>query len=138
MPPYLWLLIGIFVGMLARFVMNGQAFGSFVDIILGVVGAFMANWVVQLPNIETQLSWAGKSSIMIWAAASLPLLARILAKHRASRRTPVSRPSSAVPSDPGRVLTPGDTRYRMGHNQVLYIRQILSTRKSNREPSHRI
>lgn len=137
MPSYLWLLIGIFVGMLARLAMSGRAYGSLVDVALAVAGAFIANWVVRLPNIETRLSWAGKSSIMIWAAASLPLLARILVKHRALHRTSVSTPSRAMPSNPRTVSTPADTRHRMGHNQVLYIRQMLSARKSDRETSHR-
>lgn len=82
---YLWVGIGTVVGLSARYVMAGNAYGVFVDTLLGVVGAFLASWIVRLPHVESRISWAGKTSFMIWCAASLPLLARVVVHKRAAR-----------------------------------------------------
>jgi len=82
---YLWVGIGILVGLSARYVMAGNAYGAVVDTLLGAIGAFLASLIVRVPNIDLRISWAGKSSLIIWCAASLPLLARMVAKHRTAR-----------------------------------------------------
>lgn len=85
---YLWLAIGIAVGLVARPVMGRNSHGVSADLSLGVVGALLASWIVRVPNIDSRMSWAGKSSLVIWGAASLPLLARIAAKLQPAHKTP--------------------------------------------------
>ena len=92
---YVWLVIGTVVGLLARPVMGGDAYGVVTDVLLGAVGALAASWILLVPNVDSRLSWAGKSSLVVWGAASLPLLARIVAKQRSHRKVPLLRRSAA-------------------------------------------
>ena len=85
---YLWLAIGIVVGLVARPVMGENTYGVSADVLLGLAGALIAGWIVRIPNIDSRVSWAGKSSLVIWGAASLPFLARMAAKLQAARKTP--------------------------------------------------
>jgi len=142
MPPYLWLLIGILVGLVARFVMDGEAYGAFADVVLGVVGALTAIGIIRLANLQSQLSWAGKTSAMIWGAALLLLLARIMAKKRAtraSRALPHAHPLSAPSNRPQpTIFTSAATGSRTSPHQSVYMRQMLSSSKPNREPTQPI
>jgi uncharacterized membrane protein YeaQ/YmgE (transglycosylase-associated protein family) len=47
-----WLIIGGIAGWLAGVVMKGGGFGVIVDIILGIVGAFVGGWVFGLLGLH--------------------------------------------------------------------------------------
>lgn len=42
-----WLIVGLFAGMLASFVMGGTGLGLIGDIVIGIIGAFVGSWLLQ-------------------------------------------------------------------------------------------
>lgn len=48
-----WLIVGGIAGLLAGLVMKGGGYGVAVDIILGILGAFVGGWVFHLLGIGT-------------------------------------------------------------------------------------
>lgn len=81
-----WLLvIGIFVGLAARNIVGGKAYGTVADALLGITGAFAADWILRVLNHAT-MSWSDFTLLTIWGAAALPLLAHFLARRHAARR----------------------------------------------------
>jgi uncharacterized membrane protein YeaQ/YmgE (transglycosylase-associated protein family) len=86
MASFLWLFIGLFVGLVVRSVIGGKAYGTLVDTLLGMTGAFVADLILNLRTNQIRMSWAGQTTFMIWAAVALPLLARFLAKRQALRK----------------------------------------------------
>jgi uncharacterized membrane protein YeaQ/YmgE (transglycosylase-associated protein family) len=48
-----WLIIGAVAGWLAGQFVKGGGFGLVVDIILGIVGAFIGGWLISLFGIST-------------------------------------------------------------------------------------
>ncbi len=47
-----WLIIGAVAGWLAGLVMKGSGFGLLVDIVVGIVGAFIGGWLSGLLGIS--------------------------------------------------------------------------------------
>jgi uncharacterized membrane protein YeaQ/YmgE (transglycosylase-associated protein family) len=47
-----WLIIGAIAGWLAGVLVKGGGFGLFVDIIVGIVGAFIGGWLAGLLGIH--------------------------------------------------------------------------------------
>jgi uncharacterized membrane protein YeaQ/YmgE (transglycosylase-associated protein family) len=47
-----WLIIGAVAGWLAGLVMKGGGFGLLVDIVVGIVGAFIGGWLAGLLGIS--------------------------------------------------------------------------------------
>jgi uncharacterized membrane protein YeaQ/YmgE (transglycosylase-associated protein family) len=82
-----WLLVvGIAVGLIARVIAGGRAYGPVADALLGITGAFAADWILRVV-IHAELSWAAFTLLTIWGAAALPLLAHLLAGRQTARRT---------------------------------------------------
>ncbi len=52
-----WLIIGAIAGWLAGVVVKGGGFGVVVDIIVGVVGAFIGGWLAGLLGINVGGGW---------------------------------------------------------------------------------
>ncbi|MQQ99956.1 GlsB/YeaQ/YmgE family stress response membrane protein [Glaciimonas soli] len=52
-----WLIIGAIAGWLAGVVVKGGGFGVLVDIIVGVVGAFIGGWLAGLLGINVGGGW---------------------------------------------------------------------------------
>ena len=46
-----WITIGLIAGWLAGKIARGRGFGCFTDIVLGIVGAALANWILGLLGI---------------------------------------------------------------------------------------
>ena len=40
-----WIIVGLVAGVLASFVMGGTGYGLIGDIIIGIIGAFVGNWI---------------------------------------------------------------------------------------------
>jgi uncharacterized membrane protein YeaQ/YmgE (transglycosylase-associated protein family) len=98
MPAFSWLLIGSAVGFVATSIV-GKAYGTLMDTLLGISGAFLAHCILRLPSVDIKTSWADKSLFMIWAAVAFLLLARFIAKRQAARGLPrVERKTSAPQS----------------------------------------
>ena len=69
---------GISVGLIVRHIIGDNGFGPVADALLGITGAFVVAWAIG----QSELGWSSKASLTIWAAASLPYLAHVLAKGR--------------------------------------------------------
>jgi uncharacterized membrane protein YeaQ/YmgE (transglycosylase-associated protein family) len=81
MPDSLWLLLtGLTVSLVVRRIVDGNAYGTVADMLLGISGALAMKWL-----IETMGDWNGIAStyrllFIIWGAAALPTLAHLYAK----------------------------------------------------------
>lgn len=77
----MWLLIaGVFVGLVVRNAVGGKAYGAVTDMLLGITGAFAANWLIGALAVANDVAWSYGVLFVIWGAAALPLLAHFLAK----------------------------------------------------------
>jgi uncharacterized membrane protein YeaQ/YmgE (transglycosylase-associated protein family) len=85
MSMLMCLTFGVSVGLAARFVMGSKAYGVAVDVLLGIAGAVVVGFILGIPAYNARTTWADKAAILIWASAALPLVARSVAKRRASR-----------------------------------------------------
>ena len=87
-----WLLgIGIVVGLIARVIAGGRAYGPVADALLGITGAFAADWILRVVT-HAELSWAAVTLGTIWGAAALPLVAHLLVGRQTARRAHGSIP----------------------------------------------
>jgi uncharacterized membrane protein YeaQ/YmgE (transglycosylase-associated protein family) len=88
----LLVITGIVVGLVVRHIIGDHGYGRAADVLLGVTGAFGAGWVTR----QSELAWSWRANFTIWAAASLPYLAHVLARGRtriAIRQPPQERAS---------------------------------------------
>lgn len=74
-----WILIGAVAGWLAGTLMKGGGFGLLMDIVLGVVGAFVGGWLAGVLGIHIGAGWLG-SLITATGGAVLVLFAARLIK----------------------------------------------------------
>jgi len=70
-----WLIIGAIAGWLAGVLVKGGGFGLFVDIIVGIVGAFIGGWLAGLLGIHIG---AGMISSIITAIIGAVILLFII------------------------------------------------------------
>jgi uncharacterized membrane protein YeaQ/YmgE (transglycosylase-associated protein family) len=114
MPAFSWLIIGGAVGLVARNVIGGKAYGILVDTLLGICGSCLANWILRIPGVDLRTSWADKTAIMIWAAVPFLLFARFIAKRRVVGRTPCAEPRTPAPQMRPRTQSPSLERSPIG------------------------
>jgi uncharacterized membrane protein YeaQ/YmgE (transglycosylase-associated protein family) len=67
---------GVFVGMVVRLILGDKGYGAVTDALLGVIGAFAADWAIGRGDI----TWSSRATLTIWAAAFLPCIAHFLAR----------------------------------------------------------
>ena len=72
-----WLIVGI-AGMLAGLVMKGGGYGVVVDIILGILGAFVGGWVFGLLGIGAGGGMVGSIVVAFVGACILIGISRAL------------------------------------------------------------
>ena len=85
LSPLGLLIVGIIAGLVTRTIVGGKAYGPVADALLGITGAFAADWVLET-FAPTPMDWTNSALITIWGAAALPLLAHFFARRRTSRR----------------------------------------------------
>lgn len=73
-----WILIGAVAGWLAGTLMKGGGFGLLMDIVLGVVGAFVGGWLAGVLNIHIGTGWIGSLITATAGAALVLFLTRIV------------------------------------------------------------
>jgi uncharacterized membrane protein YeaQ/YmgE (transglycosylase-associated protein family) len=89
-----WLLLtGIIVGLLVRHITDDRAYGAIADCLLGITGAFAAEWLIEAMRFSGMVARNERLVVAIWTAAALPALVRFVAKHRRRQPSP-SRPTS--------------------------------------------
>jgi uncharacterized membrane protein YeaQ/YmgE (transglycosylase-associated protein family) len=75
------LLVGAIAGWLAGIVVRGRGFGLIGDIVVGIVGAFLASWLLPRLGVGTQVlggGWIGSILFAFIGAVILLLLIRLI------------------------------------------------------------
>lgn len=85
LSPLELLIIGIISGVVTRTIVGGKAYGPVADALLGITGAFAADWVLEI-FVPPPTYWANSALLTIWGAVALPLLAHFFARRRTTRR----------------------------------------------------
>jgi uncharacterized membrane protein YeaQ/YmgE (transglycosylase-associated protein family) len=67
---------GASVGLVARLILGDKAYGVVIDALLGITGAFAANWAIG----RNEVTWSWRATLTIWAAAFLPWIAHFRAR----------------------------------------------------------
>lgn len=70
----MFLLIGLAAGWLAGVLMKGRGFGLVGNLVLGVVGAFVGGWVLDLLHIDLRLPFANLLTAVLGAVILLGAL----------------------------------------------------------------
>ncbi len=73
-----WLIVGGIAGMLAGLVMKGGGYGVAVDVILGIVGAFVGGWVFGQLGIRAGGGMVGSIVVAFVGACILIGISRAL------------------------------------------------------------
>lgn len=79
-------IIGAVAGWLAGLIMKSNTGGVLFNIILGIVGGFVGNWVFRQLNVSTESTILGELLTATVGAVILILLARILFGGKRRRR----------------------------------------------------
>ena len=73
-----WLIIGAVAGWLAGILVKGGGFGSFVDIVVGIVGAFIGGWLAGVLGISLGGGWIGSIITAVIGAVILLFIIRLI------------------------------------------------------------
>jgi len=73
-----WLVIGGIAGWLAGVVVKGGGFGLVVDIIVGIVGAFIGGWLAGVLGISLGGGWIGSIVTALIGAVILLFVIRLI------------------------------------------------------------
>ena len=73
-------LLGAIAGWLASKVMKSNSGGALLNIILGILGGFVGNWIFDVLNVSVDSSWLGRIITAFVGALVLIVAARMLFK----------------------------------------------------------
>jgi uncharacterized membrane protein YeaQ/YmgE (transglycosylase-associated protein family) len=73
-----WLIIGGIAGWLAGILVKGGGFGVIVDIIVGIVGAFIGGWLASALHISIGSGWIGSIILAVIGAVILLTVIRLI------------------------------------------------------------
>jgi uncharacterized membrane protein YeaQ/YmgE (transglycosylase-associated protein family) len=73
-----WLIIGAIAGWLAGVLVKGGGFGLFVDIIVGIVGAFIGGWLAGVLHISVGGGWISSIITAVVGAVILLFVIRLI------------------------------------------------------------
>ena len=71
-----WIIVGLVAGILASLVMGGSGYGLIGDIIIGIVGAFVGNWVFK--QLGTNSPFGGLGGVIFVAFVGAVVLLFVL------------------------------------------------------------
>jgi uncharacterized membrane protein YeaQ/YmgE (transglycosylase-associated protein family) len=72
-----WLIIGCIAGWLASVLVAGGGFGVIIDIVVGVVGAFIGGWLSGVLHISLGSGWIGSTITAFIGAVILLFVIRL-------------------------------------------------------------
>jgi uncharacterized membrane protein YeaQ/YmgE (transglycosylase-associated protein family) len=73
-----WLIIGAIAGWLAGILVKGGGFGLIVDIIVGIVGAFVGGWLAEALHITLGSGFIGSIIVAVIGAVILLFVIRLI------------------------------------------------------------
>ena len=78
-----WLIVGLIAGAIASRIVAGRGFGCLVDIVVGVIGAFVGGFVLSLfIHTSTQVGFIGSILVAVVGAALFLAVLKLLAGGR--------------------------------------------------------
>lgn len=81
-----WLVIGLLAGMISGRIVRGRGYGCLLDIVVGIVGAFVGGFIISLLFPGTQFGFIGSLLVAIGGAVVLLLILRLITGGRGRRR----------------------------------------------------
>jgi len=73
-----WLVIGLLAGTISGLIVRGRGFGCLLDIVVGIVGAFIGGLVVSLALPHTTFGFFGSLVVAIAGALVLLIILRLV------------------------------------------------------------
>ncbi len=73
-----WLVIGLLAGAISGWIVRGRGYGCLIDILVGVVGAFIGGFIISVLFPGTQYGFFGSLLVAIGGAAVLLILLRLI------------------------------------------------------------
>lgn len=73
-----WLIIGALAGWLAGLIVTGSGFGLLIDILVGVVGAFVGGWLASVLGITIGGGFIGEVIVAVIGAVVLLFVIRLV------------------------------------------------------------
>ncbi|WP_430387320.1 GlsB/YeaQ/YmgE family stress response membrane protein [Dyella sp. 20L07] len=73
-----WLLIGAIAGWLAGLMVKGSGYGLLIDILIGILGAFLGGWVAHLIGLSVSGGFVVTLLVATAGAVLLLVLLRVL------------------------------------------------------------
>jgi uncharacterized membrane protein YeaQ/YmgE (transglycosylase-associated protein family) len=73
-----WVVIGAVAGWLAGLLVKGGGFGLFVDIIVGIAGAFIGGWLSGALGLSLGYGWIGSIATALIGAVVLLFAIRLI------------------------------------------------------------
>jgi uncharacterized membrane protein YeaQ/YmgE (transglycosylase-associated protein family) len=73
-----WLIVGAIAGWLAGVLVKGGGFGVLVDIIVGIVGAFIGGWLASVLGIQVGGGWIASIVTATVGAVILLFILRLI------------------------------------------------------------
>jgi len=80
---FAWLIVGLLAGAIAGTLVRGRGYGCLVDIIVGIVGAFIGGILVGLVLPSTTFGFVGSLVVSILGAIILLAFIRLVSPRRA-------------------------------------------------------
>lgn len=83
-----WLVIGLLAGMISGWIVRGRGYGCLLDIVVGIVGAFIGGFIISALFPSTQFGFIGSLLVAIGGAVVLLIILRLITGggHRRSWR----------------------------------------------------
>jgi uncharacterized membrane protein YeaQ/YmgE (transglycosylase-associated protein family) len=73
-----WLVIGLLAGAISGWIVRGRGYGCLLDILVGIVGAFIGGFLINVFFPGTQYGFIGSLLVAIGGAAVLLTLLRLI------------------------------------------------------------
>ncbi|MBO0705903.1 MAG: GlsB/YeaQ/YmgE family stress response membrane protein [Candidatus Dormibacteraeota bacterium] len=73
-----WIVIGLLAGAISGRLVRGRGYGCLIDIVVGIVGAFVGGFIISLFFPRTEFGFIGSLLVAIGGAAVLLILLRLI------------------------------------------------------------
>lgn len=73
-----WLIIGLLAGAISGWIVRGRGYGCLIDIVVGIIGAFVGGFIIRAFFPGTEFGFIGSLLVAIGGAAILLIVLRLL------------------------------------------------------------
>ena len=75
---FAWVLVGLLAGWVAGRLTRGEGFGCFGDIVLGLIGAFLGQLVLEIVGFRGSVGFFGSVAVATFGAVVLVVVANLV------------------------------------------------------------